>query len=38
VDDVFLASSALFLLLIALIWLSRRPPAAQDGAQAAGVH
>jgi len=38
VDDVFLASSALFLLLIALIWLSRRPQVAQGGAQAAGAH
>jgi len=38
VDDVFLASSALFLLLIALIWLTRRPAVAQGGAQAAGAH
>jgi DHA2 family multidrug resistance protein len=38
-DDIFLASSALFLLLIALIWLTQRPaPHAGGGAEAAGAH
>jgi MFS transporter, DHA2 family, multidrug resistance protein len=37
-DDVFLASSVLFVLLTGLIWLSRRPPRAGRAAADAGAH
>lgn len=38
-DDIFLASSFLFLALIALIWLTQRPsPHGAGGADAAGAH
>ena len=40
-DDIFLASAALFVLLIGLVWLTRRPPRAEPGAAAAdagGAH
>ena len=38
-DDIFLASSFLFLSLIALIWLTKRPaPHGGGGAEASGAH
>jgi DHA2 family multidrug resistance protein len=39
-NDIFLGSAGLFLLLIGLIWLTRRPPRAQGpgAADAAGAH
>ncbi|AVO42601.1 DHA2 family efflux MFS transporter permease subunit [Simplicispira suum] len=37
-DDVFLASAGLFLVLIALIWLTRRPGSGGSAGAAAGAH
>ena len=39
-DDIYLVSSGLFLLLIAMVWLTHRPPRAPTGAGAAasGAH
>ena len=37
-DDVFLASAGLFLVLIALIWLTRRPGSGGSADAAAGAH
>ncbi len=37
-DDIFLASSMLFLVLIGLIWMTRRPAGHAGGAEAAGAH
>ncbi len=37
-DDVFLASAGLFLVLIALIWLTRRPGTGGSADAAAGAH
>ncbi len=37
-DDIFLASAGIFLLLIGLIWLTRRPTSASGGADAGGAH
>ena len=39
-DDIYLVSSGLFLLLIAMLWLTRRPARAPTGAGAAasGAH
>ncbi len=37
-DDIFLASSVLFLVLIVLIWMTRRPAGHAGGAEAAGAH
>lgn len=37
-DDVFLASSVVFVRLTGLIWLSRRPPRAGGAPSDAGAH
>nr|KAJ8741720.1 DHA2 family efflux MFS transporter permease subunit [Delftia sp. PS-11] len=37
-DDIFLASSMLFLTLIALIWMTKRPAGHAGSAEAAGAH
>ena len=37
-DDIFLASAALFLLLIVLIWFTKRPARSAAGADAGGAH
>ena len=37
-DDIFLGSSMLFLLLIAMIWLTRRPARGGPAADAGGAH
>ncbi|RYF53074.1 MAG: MFS transporter, partial [Comamonadaceae bacterium] len=39
-NDIFLGSAFLFLLLIGLIWLTKRPPRAAGGgaADAGGAH
>ncbi len=37
-DDVFLASAGLFLVLIGLIWFTRRPGSAEGAGAAAGAH
>jgi len=39
-DDIFIGSAGIFLLLIGLIWLTRRPPRAAGGApvDAGGAH
>ncbi|MBQ0944764.1 DHA2 family efflux MFS transporter permease subunit [Ideonella sp. 4Y16] len=37
-DDIFLASSMIFLALIALVWVARRPPRQAPPADAAGAH
>lgn len=38
-DDVFLVSSVLFVVLIAAIWITRRPaPHAAGAAEAGGAH
>ncbi len=37
-DDIFLASAGLFLLLIGLIWFTRRPAGTGDAGAAAGAH
>ena len=38
VTDVFLLSSALFVLLVALVWFAQRPAAAGAPADAGGAH
>ena len=37
-DDIFLGSAGIFLSLIALIWLTRRPASAAGSAGAGGAH
>ena len=37
-DDIFLVSSGLFLALIGLVWLTRRPPPLQAASAGAGAH
>ena len=37
-DDIFLGSSVLFLLLIGMIWLTKRPARGGAAADAGGAH
>ena len=37
-DDIFIASAAIFLVLIASVWLTRRPPRLAAPVDAGGAH